>query len=138
MNQAKNILFRRTLAVLLSALLLALTPLHALADTPDYVSEIKIGMGKTAEEAYNALAKDGYTVLTYGDGYENSTGGDNYKKYADLNEKAGSDAPLVSKGDKVVFLGYKTTKDKNDAITDLALMNMRGGYSVNDYDALME
>ena len=31
----------------------------ALADTPDYVSEIKIGMGKTAEEAYNALAKDG-------------------------------------------------------------------------------
>ena len=138
MNQAKNILFRRTLAVLLSALLLALTPLHALADTPDYVSEIKIGMGKTAEEAYNALAKDGYTVLTYGDGYENSTGGDNYKKYADLNEKAGSDAPLVSKGDKVVLLGYKTTKDKNDAITDLALMNMRGGYSVNDYDALME
>ena len=138
MHRTRYSLIKRMFALTLSVLLLTLTPLHALADTPDYVSEIKIGMGKTAEEAYNALAKDGYTVLTYGDGYESSTGGDDYKQYADLNEKAGSDAPLVSKGDKVVFLGYKTTKDKNDAITDLALMNMRGGYSVNDYDALME
>ena len=138
MIQKKHSLVNRVLALTLSALILALLPLQVLAETPDYVAEVKIGMGDTAEEAYNALAKDGYTVLTYGDSYENSTGGDDYKQYADLNEKAGSDMPIFGKGDKVVFLGYKTTKNSGEAVTDLAVMNMRGGYSVNDYNLLME
>ena len=32
----------------------------------------------------------------------------------------------------------KTTTDRKEAVTDLALMNMKGGYSVEDYEALME
>ena len=138
MIQKKHSLVNRVLALALSALMLALLPLQVLAETPDYVAEVKIGMGNTAKEAYDALVSEGYTVLTYGDGYENSTGGDDYKQYADLNEKAGSDMPVFGKGDKVVFLGYKTTKNSDEAITDLAVMNMRGGYSVNDYNLLME
>ena len=89
MIQKKHSLVNRVLALALSALMLALLPLQVLAETPDYVAEVKIGMGNTAKEAYDALVSEGYTVLTYGDGYENSTGGDDYKQYADLNEKAG-------------------------------------------------
>ena len=37
-----------------------------------------------------------------------------------------------------MYLGYRITKDRSDAITDLALMNMKGGYDVAEYDALME
>ncbi|MBP5781613.1 MAG: hypothetical protein J6X34_10340, partial [Clostridia bacterium] len=45
---------------------------------------------------------------------------------------------LGSKGEKAVYLGYKTTKNRSEAITDLALMNMKGGYSVQEYEVLME
>ncbi|MBR6702828.1 MAG: hypothetical protein IKI78_06765, partial [Clostridia bacterium] len=54
----------------------------------------------------------------------------------DLNKDAGGG--MGSKGEKVVYLGYKTTTDRKEAVTDLALMNMKGGYSVEDYDTLME
>ena len=104
--------------VILAVLLGTLHPVQVLAaSSPDYISEVKIGMGKTAEEAKAAL--EGYTILD-----------------VDLNRKAGGG--LGSKGEKAVYLGYKTTKNKSEAITDLALMNMKGGYSIEDYDYLME
>ena len=34
-------------------------------------------------------------------------------------------------------MGCKTTSNIRDTITDLAVMNMEGGYSVDDYDMLM-
>ena len=106
------------IAILLAFLTAALHPVRVFAaSTPDYISEVKIGMGKTADEAKAALA--GYTVLD-----------------VDLNQGAGGG--LGSKGEKAVYLGYKTTKNKSEAVTDLALMNMKGGYSVTDYDFLME
>ena len=39
---------------------------------------------------------------------------------------------------KIVYLGFKSTEDVNDAITDLAVMNMKGGYSYEDYEKLMQ
>lgn len=52
---------------------------------------------------------------------------------------AGSDRGLKeSANDKIVDLGYKTTDDANDAVTDLVVMNMNGGYSLEDYNILME
>ncbi len=108
---------RAIIAVFLAALIAMLLPIQVFADTPDYISEIKIGMGKTAEEAKASL--EGYTVLD-----------------ADLNQDAGGG--LGSKGEKAVYIGYKTTKDRSEAVTDLALMNMKGGYSVKDYEILME
>ena len=110
-------LSKAIIAVFLAVLMGTLFPVQVFADKPDYVSEVKIGMGETAEEAKAAL--DGYTILD-----------------TDLNQGAGGG--LGSKGEKAVFLGYKTTKDKDEAITDLALMNMKGGYSVKDYETLME
>ncbi len=108
----------------------AMTPMgrfakvEAASDTK-YISEVKVGMDKTEAGAVKELLEEGYTILS-----ENG-------KYADLNEDAGSDASMA-RGQKKVYLGYKTTNNPKEAITDLAVMNMRGGYSVKDYEALME
>ena len=108
----------KTLIALLIALLMAtLLPVQVIADTPDYISEIKVGVGKDAKEAKASL--NGFTILD-----------------CDLNQNAGGGS--FSKGERAVYMGYKTTKDSKDAITDLALMNMKGGYSPEDYEILME
>ena len=98
---------RSVLAIFLATLMGVLPTvrvLEAKADSPDYISEVKIFM--------------------------------------DLNKDAGKAQtnPLVpgGKGNKAVYLGYKTTKNRDEAITDLALMNMKGGYDVNEYEILME
>ena len=119
----------KKIVLVFTALLLALTiagslPAQVFADSvPEYISEVKIGMGKEAKDAEAALA--GYKILS-----------DEKGNPVDLNQNAGGG--LGSKGEKVVYLGYKTTTDRSEAVTDLALMNMKGGYSVQDYEVLME
>ena len=112
-------LTRTVIALVLALLMATLLPVQVFADTPDYVSEIKIAMGDNAEADL-----EGYTILKDGD------------NTVDLNQEAGGG--IGSKGEKRVILGYKTTKKRAEAITDLALMNMRGGYSVAEYEVLME
>ena len=98
-----------------------------------YISDLRIGNayyddddGPTEDQVIAELERDGYTVLRDGSGY------------ADLN--SGADAPSIKEGptQKKVFLGYKTTTDPNEAITDLAVMNMNGGYSPEDYETLLK
>ena len=109
------------IALVLAILTAALMPAQVFADSiPEYISEIKVYMGD-----YSAAGKEGFTVLKGEDGNP-----------VDLNQKAGGG--IGSKGEKAVYLGYKTTTDASEAITDLALMNMKGGYSVKDYETLME
>ena len=93
---------------------------------PLYISEVKVGMGETSEEAAKELLAEGFTIIKEGG------------EYADLNEKAGTNSGM-KKGptDKIVYIGYKTTDDPKQAITDLAVMNMNGGYSIQDYETLM-
>ncbi|MCR5587294.1 MAG: hypothetical protein K6F77_07170, partial [Lachnospiraceae bacterium] len=100
-----------------------------------YISELKIGNafknseeGPTKDEVVASLEKEGFTVLKDASG-----------NYADLNDGAG-DADMIKRGpkEKIILLGYKTTEDPTDAITDLAMMNMNGGYSVQDYEAMMK
>ena len=111
-------------AIILALLIAGTLPAQVFADSmPEYISEVKIGMGKKAADAEKALA--GYKILS-----------DENGNPVDLNDDAGGG--LGSKGEKVVYLGYKTTTDRKEAITDLALMNMKGGYSVQEYEALME
>ena len=93
-----------------------------------YISEVRIGMGETEAEAKSELESEGFTILT-----------DDGGAPADLNTGAGSKSALKrGANDKIVYLGYKTTTDINDAVTDLAVMNMEGGYSLEDYNMLME
>ena len=109
--------------MLLAAELLAQAPVRTYAKNavgPDYISEVKIAMGGDAEDAL-----EGYTILK-------GEGG----KVVDLNKDAGGD--WGSRGDRRVILGYKTTKEQSEAITDLAVMNMKGGYDVKEYEALIQ
>ena len=108
------------IAVVLAVLMGALNPARVFAESlPVYLSEVKIFMGD-----YSAAEAEGYTLLKNG------------SDPVDLNNDAGGG--LGSKGDKAVYLGYKTTTNRDEAITDLALMNMKGGYDVAEYDALFE
>ena len=112
-------LSRALIAVILAVLTATLLPVQVFADTPDYISDIRICMGAEYDTQFN-----GYNVLKVD------------KNSADLNvNAAGNDNPA---GEKEVYLYYKTTKKRSEAITDLAVMNMKGGYSIDDYDMLME
>ena len=112
---------RAAIAVILAVLVMAIMPAQVFADSlPEYISEVKVYIGD-----YKDAEKEGFKILN----------GDNGNPI-DLNQGAGGG--LGSKGDKAVYLGYKTTTKASEAITDLALMNMKGGYSVAEYEALME
>ncbi len=119
-------------SMLLCMTMLVLSPAQVAASAADsgkkYISEVKVGMGKTSDEASKELLEEGYTILA-----------DDKGNYADLNEDAGTGNALKEgPNEKIVYLGYKTTDDAGDAITDLAVMNMRGGYSYEDYEKLMQ
>ena len=108
-------------AILLSVLMIILLPVQKIAAADGqtdmlYISELRLGYGKNAEEAAKSLA--GYEILKNGG------------KYADLNEGSGKST--------VVLMGYKTTTKREEAITDIAAMNMRGGYSFSEYEKLLE
>ncbi|MBO4860536.1 MAG: hypothetical protein J5530_03225 [Clostridia bacterium] len=108
------------IAIFLAVLMATLNPIRTFAaNSPDYISEVKVFIGD-----YSTAEAEGYTLLKIGN------------DPVDLNQNAGGG--LGSKGEKAVYLGYKTTKNSKEAITDLALMNMKGGYDVAAYDALYE
>ncbi len=107
------------LAIFLCAACL-LQPCSALAASSSkktYVKETILSYGKTADEAKKWLTDNGYAVLDY-----------------DLNE--GADDTFSTK--RAVYLGYTTTENADEAITDMRLMNMKGGYSVQDYEILLD
>ena len=119
---------KRFIAVCMTFVILSVTPLNEIAPNEisepatamaagddkggKYISEIRIGQGETEDEAKKELEEGGYTILK-----------DDAGNYADLNEGAGSKSAL-KKGanDKIIYLGYKTTSDPNDAITDISVM----------------
>ena len=113
------------IALILAALTALLLPAQVFADSTSekYISEIKIGVDKKADKA--AAALEGYEILKGDDG-----------KPVDLNKDAGGG--VGSKGNRVVYLGFKRTSDRSKAVSDLAVMNMKGGYKTQDYELLME
>ncbi len=111
-NKISKKIAKVILSLGMSLIMMLLIPAQILAtEKPkEYISEIKMCVKSNADEAKKELEAKGYTVC------EN-----------DLNKDAGG------KEKKVVYLGYKTTKDKNKAITDMKIMDMDGGYSLSDY-----
>ncbi len=128
----KKLLTAITSAVLCMTMLI-LAPTQIVASAADntekkYISEVKVGMGVTSDQASKELLDEGYTILK-----------DDNGDYADLNKDAGAASPMkAGPNQKIVYLGYKTTADASDAITDLAVMSMEGGYSFEDYEKLMQ
>ena len=127
---------KKLLTVITSAVLcmtmLIIAPTQIVASAAEneqkYISEVKVGMGVTSDQASKELLDEGYTILK-----------DDNGNYADLNKDAGAASPMKEgPNQKIVYLGYKTTSEAGNAITDLAVMSMEGGYSYEDYEKLMQ
>ena len=76
-----------------------------------YLSDLKMAEADTEEEAKNILSANGYIVL---------------------------DKNLNPGGDKAVYLGYMKSTNVDDAITDIRVMNMNGGFNISDYESIVE
>ena len=98
-------------------IIMSTTPVSAASRRVKYVSDVTIAYGNSYDEAVQWLKSNGW----------------NQYVQADLNKNSAS----IFDKDRAVVLGYKTTYNVNEAITDLALMNMEGGYSYTSYDNLM-
>ena len=98
------------MAILMVVMALPITAFAAKQET--YIKEIRISTASTADAAKKFLTDNGYTVVD-----------------TDLNQKTGKD---------YVYIGYKTTTNPDEAITDISLMQMDGGYSFSEYEAMLE
>ena len=92
------------------------TSAFAASSGKKYVKEVILSYGNTADEAKKWLTDNDYEVL-------------------DNNLNDGADDTFSTK--RAVYLGYKTTDKADEAITDMKVMNMNGGYSVQDYQMLL-
>ena len=110
--------FKAALSLVLAMVLTFSTCANVLAasNKSTYIKDVVLSYGKTADEAKAWLTENGYEVLDY-----------------DLNE--GADDTFSTA--RAVYLGYTTTDNAEEAITDMRLMNMKGGYSVQDYQMLL-
>ena len=113
-----NNIFRRifTFVLALTLLFSATVPVFA-ADGEDeeYISDLRIIYAEDFEEASDILENsdlEGYKLLA-----------------ANLNENTGKIG---------VFLVYKPTTDIEDAITDISVMQMNGGYQEGNYQAMIK
>ena len=102
----------KTIAALVLALAITFVmPLQSMAAGGKYVSEVYVAYGKNAEEAKKTLQDKGFTPVE-----------------GNLNDR----------GKTYALMGYKTTNNIRDSITDLAVMNMNGDYSVENYKTLLK
>ena len=111
---------RVTIALLLTLTIALMIPLQTFAadNKGKYISEVYIAYGKDEESAKQILTDKGFTPMEH----KYST------DFINLNRE----------GKTAVVMGYKTTNDIRDSITDLAVMNMNGNYSVEDYKTLLK
>ena len=104
---------KKIIALVLTLTFLAILPIQTVAAAEDggyYVSEVFVAYGKNADAAKKTLSDKGFIPVE-----------------GNLNEG----------GKTYAMMGYKTTADPQQAITDLSVMNMNGGYSVTDYKHLL-
>ncbi len=115
-------MFKKSLSAIISVILAftlcicTCSSAFAATSGKKYVKEVILSYGKTAEEAKKWLTDNDYEVL-------------------DSNLNDGADDTFSTK--RAVYLGYKTTDKADEAITDMKLMNMKGGYSVQDYQMIL-
>ena len=107
---------KQIFTILLTVSLLCSAVLPALAaKEEEYLSDLRIIYAKDYEEAAEILkdtALEGYKLLN-----------------ANLNAETGKTG---------VWLAYQTTTDIEDAITDIAVMQMNGGYQEGNYEAMLK
>ncbi|MBQ7499415.1 MAG: hypothetical protein IJT91_00810 [Clostridia bacterium] len=101
---------KMALALVLALAIAFVLPLQSMAAEGKYVSEVYVAYGKNAEEAKKTLQDKGFTPLE-----------------GNLNDG----------GKTYVMLGYKTTDDIRESVTDLAVMNMDGKYNTTEYSQIL-
>lgn len=77
-----------------------------------YVKSIRLSRADSKEKAKDELESAGYIFLD-----------------SNLNEGTGNDG---------IYLGYTTTSDPSEAIYDIKLMNMKGGFTLTSLDKMLE
>ena len=108
--------FRKIVALVLVTALILTTSVSALAATEEvYLSDLRIIYAEDYAEAKEILS------------------GTDFKDYKLLNEN-------LNEGTKEIgtWLAYKPTTDIEDAITDLSVMQMNGGYKAGNYQAMIQ
>ena len=92
-----------------------------------YLSEVKMFYGRTQGAAKTACEKEGFVFCPT----NLNKGAPNVIREGDLNSK-----PVAPMG---IYMGYKTTEDKGDAITDLTLLDMKNThYEKVDYQEFLD
>ena len=88
-----------------------------------YVSDVYIAYGKTEKKATEWLQKNGWEPIK-----------------GDFNAGKASffDDNKVQDQNVAAVMGIKRTDDKEQAITDMAVMNMKSGYSLPEYEKLID
>ena len=102
--------------LVLSMLLMAVLPAFAAGGAEEeYICELRLVYADDYDEAKDILADS------------------EFKDYKLLKENLNKDSREVG-----VWLAYKTTTDIEDAITDLAVMQMGGGYKEGNYQQMIK
>ena len=108
-------IFRKVLSLVLVVSLLLMANTSAFAATKEvYLSDLRIIYAEDFSEAKEILS------------------GTDFKDYKLLNENLNEGTKEIG-----VWLAYKTTTDIEDAITDLSIMQMDGGYKAGNYQAMI-
>ena len=125
-------MFKRAIAGVLTGVMVFMLPsvhIQGASKAVTYVKDFKLYVIKNdnkiqtfdkaaaAEKAKTWFTENGYTMV---DG--------------NLNEDASG---LLNK-EVGVFIGYQTTTDPSEAVTDIALMNEQGGYSQSDFKMMLD
>lgn len=109
-----NKFFKASLSVILALVIGAASFINVFAASTkqSYISDIIVCAADSAEKAEAELKAQGYKLLSD----------------KNINES-------LSNG---MYIGYKTTTNPDEAITDIAAMNMNGNYSFSDYEVLLK
>ena len=105
--------FKSLVALVLTLTFIALVPMNTVAAADNngkYVSEVYVAYGKNADAAKKALNDKGFTPIE-----------------GNLNDN----------GSTYVMMGYKTTDDIRESITDIAVMNMDGNFNTTEYTEVL-
>lgn len=100
-----------SVTLVFALLITIIVPAGAARPGTKFLSELHMAEAKDEETAKKLLTDNGYIV------YEKN---------------------LNPGGDKAVYLGYKTSSDVEDAITDISVMNMNGGFNITDYETIIQ
>jgi hypothetical protein len=114
-NKVQKIL-KQILCVILSLAMLNILAVNAFAESaeaqPIYLKDVQLIYAESKREAEAQVPK-GYKLLK-----------------DDLNKGADTDYQ--------VYFAYTTTTDPSEAITDIKMMNMNGGFVLSDYEEQMQ